>query len=78
MKLLTAGYLLAVGVTSALSETIHGLVIFTRHGDSKFQWARSEKVVLIERLRNVEILQRVSDDKVGSNPGSLCRFILPG
>ncbi|KAL8911276.1 MAG: hypothetical protein Q9171_003523 [Xanthocarpia ochracea] len=38
MKLLIAGYLLAVAVTSVLSETIHGLVVFTRHGDrtSKF------------------------------------------
>lgn len=35
MKLLIAEYVLSVAVTAVLSETIHGLVVFTRHGDSK-------------------------------------------
>lgn len=43
MKLLIAGYLLVVAVPSVLSETIHGLVVFTRHGDSKFLWGSFRK-----------------------------------
>lgn len=36
MKISIVGYsLMAVGIAPVLSETIHGVVVFIRHGDSK-------------------------------------------